>query len=218
MYTIYLVEDEERLRKLLILYLEKEGYNIKSFSNAEDAMEHLYDDIDLWILDIGLPGADGFELITKIKEANEDIPVIFTSARDSEMDRIMGLKFGSDDYLTKPFSVQELILRIDKLLKRVYKREKIKTMEYEIYSIDLRKRAVYENNNEIKLTSREFDLLLLFVKNNKRAYSREDILKFVWDEFYVGSDRVVDDTIRRLRKKMPKIKLETIYGYGYRML
>ncbi|SHH85174.1 response regulator transcription factor [Clostridium grantii] len=218
MYSIYLVEDEERLRKLLVLYLEKEGYKIKSFSNGEDALNHIYDDVDLWILDIGLPGIDGFELITNIKKSNEDMPVIFTSARDSEMDRIMGLKFGSDDYLTKPFSVQELILRVDKLLKRVYKKEKINKFEYGIYTIDITNRTVFQDHDEIKLTSKEFDLLLLFLKNTNRAYSREEILKFVWNEFYGGTDRVIDDTIRRLRKKMPTIKLETIYGYGYRML
>lgn len=217
MYRIYLVEDEERLRKLLVLYLEKEGYQVLAFGNAEEAFPHLADDLNLWILDIGLPGADGFELIGEIKKIDEDIPVIFTSARDSEMDRVMGLRFGSDDYLTKPFSVQELLLRVDKLLKRVYK-DKGKVVTYERYVVDLEKRSVHEGDEEIRLTSKEFDLLVLLLRRLKKAYSREDILCCVWGNCYPGTDRVVDDTIRRLRKKMDRLKLETIYGFGYRML
>ncbi|MEI7885050.1 MAG: response regulator transcription factor [Clostridia bacterium] len=217
MHTIYLVEDEDHLRKLLVMYLEKEGYNVTDFANAEDAMEHLKDDISLWILDIGLPGADGFELINKIRKIDEDIPVIFTSARDSEIDRVMGLQFGSDDYLTKPFSVQELILRIEKLLKRVYK-EEIGLIKYEEYLIDISRRTVFQGTEEIKLTSKEFDLLFLLCKKGHKAYSRLEILDLVWGEACYVADRVVDDTIRRLRKKMHKIKLETIYGFGYRLL
>ncbi|WP_461205072.1 response regulator transcription factor [Clostridium sp. DL1XJH146] len=218
MYVIYLVEDEDRLRKILVMYLEKEGYLVRAFSNAEDAMKYMNNHIDLWILDIGLPGADGFELISEIKKENEDVPVIFTSARDSEMDRIMGLKYGSDDYLTKPFSVQELIIRIDKLLRRVYKRENKAEIVWGPYVINEDKRIVSEGEEEIKLTSKEFDLALFFIKNRKKAFSREDILTRVWKDFYECSDRVVDDTVRRMRKKLPKIRLETMYGYGYRLL
>jgi two-component system response regulator CssR len=217
MYTIYLVEDEERLRKLLVMYLEKEGYLTRSFASAEAAFDYLTDSVSLWILDIKLPGADGFELIKRIKEINDDVPVIFASARDSEMDRIMGLRFGSDDYVTKPFSVQELILRIEKLLKRVYKTDTT-LIQYASYAVDLRKRTVYECEVEIKLTTREFDLLALLIKNINKAYSRTEILNYIWGGSTENSDRVVDDTIRRLRKKMCNMKLETIYGIGYRLL
>lgn len=217
MHAIYLVEDEEHLRKLMVLYLEKEGYLVTSFSSAEEAFEHLTDSISLWILDIGLPGADGFELIRRIKELDEDKPVIFTSARDSEMDRVMGLRFGSDDYLTKPFSLQELILRIDKLLKRVYRHD-ADLIQYESYSIELRKRSVMDGSEEVKLSSKEFDLFVYLLQNAQKAFTREEILNLVWGQDYYGTDRVVDDTIRRLRKKMSRIKIETLYGFGYRLL
>ena len=120
MYTIYLVEDEERLLKVLLMYLDKEGYNAKAFSSAEEAMKHLNDKVSLWLVDIGLPGMDGIELLKQIKAQDSEVPIIFTSARDSEMDRVIGLYAGSDDYVTKPFSVNELLLRIKNILKRVY--------------------------------------------------------------------------------------------------
>ncbi|GMQ55690.1 secretion stress-responsive two-component system response regulator CssR [Vallitalea sediminicola] len=220
-YKIYLVEDEENLNSILTSYLQKEGWDITSFLNGYDAEKAINDYPDLWVLDIMLPGVDGYELIKEIKETNSDIPVIFISARDADLDRVIGLEMGSDDYLAKPFLPRELVLRIKKLLLRVYKgkttRDRSNKLYIFSYYIDEAKRMVYLNDNLINLTSKEFELLLLFVKNKNYAFSREDILNSVWGEDYFGNDRAVDDLLRRLRKKMPELNIETIYGFGYRM-
>lgn len=212
---ICVVEDEKALNDLVSQYLIKEGYEVHSYYTYEQAMEHIKDDVHLWILDIMLDNKSGFDLIEEIKERNKEVPVIFMSARDKEFDRIIGLEKGSDDYITKPFSTKELVLRVNNIMKRVYKDdERIKIDGYEI---DENQRVVFENNVPLDLTTKEFDLLMLFVKNKGTAFLREQILTKVWDQNFYGSDRVVDDTLRRLRKKMPKINIQTIYGFGYRL-
>ena len=220
-FTIYLVEDEENLNQLLLSYLLNEGWEVKSFFNGSDAREAIDDNPDLWILDIMLPDIDGYQLIGKIKEKNKDLPVIFISARDADLDKIIGLEKGSDDYLAKPFSPRELVIRCKKLLNRVYgdKDNKDHYIYYGDYKIDASKRLILdENNREINMTAKEFDLLLYFINNLKQALSREQILDAIWGSDYFGTDRVVDDLIRRLRKKLPVLKIETIYGYGYRLV
>ena len=158
----------------------------------------------------------GYDVIKNIRDVNKDVPVIFTSARDQDLDKIIGLELGSDDYITKPYSPKELVLRVNKLIDRIYK-EKKDIINYESYEIDLDKRLVFNNNKEIKLTTLEFDLLIMFINNKNKSFSREDILIKIWGNDYYGSDRVVDDLIRRLRKKMPAIRLNTLYGFGYRL-
>ena len=138
------------------------------------------------------------------------------SARDQEFDRIIGLEKGSDEYITKPFNIKEVILRIHNILKRVYKNDPSLIM-IDDYYIDEEKRKVLLDQKEIELTTKEYELLLYFIKNKGIAISREQVLSKVWDENYFGSDRVVDDTLRRLRKKMPNINIKTIYGFGYRL-
>lgn len=212
---INIVEDEKDLNELVKRYLEKEGYYINSYLTFDEAYSHLDDPCDLWVLDIMLDDKSGFDLIEEIKGRNRDIPVIFMSARDKEFDRIIGLEKGSDDYITKPFSPKELVLRVNNIIKRVYRDdEKIMIDGYEI---DENQRIVYENGKVVDLTTKEFDLLMLFVKNKGTAFLREQILVKVWDSNFYGSDRVVDDTLRRLRKKMPNINIQTIYGFGYRL-
>ena len=212
---VNIVEDEKDLNELVKRYLEKEGYLINSYLTYDDAYAHLDDPCDMWLLDIMLDDKSGFDLIEEIKEHNKEVPVIFMSARDKEFDRIIGLEKGSDDYITKPFSTKELVLRVNNIMKRVYKDdERIKIDGYEI---DENQRVVFENNVPLDLTTKEFDLLMLFVKNKGTAFLREQILTKVWDQNFYGSDRVVDDTLRRLRKKMPKINIQTIYGFGYRL-
>ena len=132
------------------------------------------------------------------------------------MDRIIGLEKGSDDYITKPFSPKELVLRVNNIIRRTY-REDDKNQTVDGYEIDETQRKVTENNKDIELTTKEFDLLMMFVNNRGKAFSREMILENVWEENYFGSDRVVDDTMRRLRKKLPKLSIHTIYGFGYRL-
>ena len=222
MYKIVIVEDEINLSALTKKYLEKEGYEVTTYASGEDAVMHLEDGYDLWILDIMLPGdVSGYDLIRRIKELNQKTPVIFTSARVEEFDRITGLSMGSDDYLSKPFSNRELVLRVKNILNRVYASQdekKNNTEEFNGYVIDFDKRIVTENNDTINLTSKEYDLLLFLLKNKSKAFSRDQILDNVWGGDYYGSDRVVDDLMRRLRQKMPRLSVETIYGFGYRLL
>ena len=218
MYKICLVEDELDLSNLIKLYLEKENYEVVQYTKGSEAILNINDDINLWILDIMLADEiSGYEVLKKIKEYNADIPVIFTSARDKDIDKIIGLELGSDDYLAKPFSTKELVLRVNNLIKRIYKDKNSDHINYDIYKIDLSKRVVFENDKEIKLTTLEFDLLNIFITNLGKVYSRDELLTLVWGEDYYGSDRATDDLVRRLRKKMPNININTIYGYGYRL-
>ncbi|MBQ6335542.1 MAG: response regulator transcription factor [Erysipelotrichaceae bacterium] len=212
---INIVEDEKDLNELVRSYLEKEGYIVNSYLTFDSAYSHIDDYCDLWILDIMLDDKSGFDLIEMIKNRNSNIPVVFMSARDKEFDRIIGLEKGSDDYITKPFSPKELVLRVNNIIRRVYKEDD--KIEINGYEIDENQRSVSKGSQQIELTTKEFDLLMLFVKNRGTAFLREQILEKVWDENYYGSDRVVDDTLRRLRKKMPDMNIQTIYGFGYRL-
>ena len=218
MYKICLVEDEINLNNLIRNYLEHENYNVISIYNGNDALNIIdIEKIDLWILDIMLGDEiTGYDVIKKIKEKDFDVPVIFTSARDQDLDKIIGLELGSDDYVTKPYSPKELVLRVNKLINRIYK-ETTNNLLYDTYIIDPKKRIVTENGEEIKLTTLEFDLLMLLINNKTSSFSRDDILFKIWGDDYYGSDRVVDDLVRRLRKKMPKLRVNTLYGFGYRL-
>ena len=216
MYKICLVEDEQNLNNLIKSYLERAGYEVYQYYSGEEAIKHAADKVHLWILDIMLgDNISGYDIIKAIRE-NDNVPVIFTSARDQDLDKIIGLELGSDDYVTKPYSPKELVLRVNNLIKRAYSSETEK-ITYEDYEIDIDKRIVKEKNKELSLTTLEFDLLIMFVQNKNKSFSRNHILETVWGDDYFGSDRVVDDLVRRLRKKMPKLRLKTIYGYGYRL-
>ncbi len=216
-HVISIVEDERDLNFLVKGYLEKEGYEVHSYFNFDEAAAHVSDEnISLWILDIMLGDKSGFDLIELIRNQYPTMPVIFMSARDKEFDRIIGLEKGSDDYITKPFSPKELVLRVNNLIRRVYKENESK-YEVDGYIIDETQRKIRKGDEMIDLTTKEFELLMLFVKNIGQAFSRDQILVKVWDENYYGSDRVVDDTLRRLRKKCPELNIQTIYGFGYRL-
>ena len=212
---INVVEDERDLNELVKSYLINEGYEVYSYYTYDEAYKAIDKPCDLWILDIMLDDKSGFDLIEEIKNRFPNVPVVFTSARDKEFDRIIGLEKGSDDYITKPFSPKELVLRINNIIKRVYKESK--RIQVGKYEIDEAQRIVYEGDQPIDLTTKEFDLLMLFIRNRGNAILREQILEQVWDDNYYGSDRVVDDTLRRLRKKLPDINIQTLYGFGYRL-
>lgn len=219
MYTVCLVEDEVALSNVVKAYLERAGYKVICFTKGSEAINYIGNKVDIWILDIMLgDDVNGYDVIKAIREQNEDVPVIFTSARDQELDKIFGLELGSDDYMTKPYSSKELVLRVNKIIKRVYKDEnQINIINYEDYTINLDKRTVEQNKSNIKLTTLEFDLLVLLIKNKGKCFTRDEILNSVWGSNYFGTDRVVDDLIRRLRKKLNKLNIEAVYGYGYRL-
>lgn len=221
---IYLVEDEKSLNILLEKYLQREGYEVTTFSNGNSAIARIKDMPDLWILDIMLPDIDGYEIIKAIKSNNKNTPVIFMSARNEELDRVVGLELGSDDYLSKPFLPRELIIRTNKLLERIYGVDKEDGTQTSAdlsiggYIISKKQRTVFLGDDEVILTNKEFELLYYFIENKNNLVSREQILDTVWGDDYFGSDRVVDDTIRRIRKKLDKFTIETVYGYGYKLV
>jgi two-component system response regulator CssR len=219
-YSIYLVEDEKDLAQVLKAYMEKEGWKVEAFHNGEEALQTLESSPPhLWILDIMLPGMDGYEIIKKIKQKS-DTPVIFISARDQDLDRIVGLELGSDDYLAKPFMPRELVIRVKKLLTRIYEMGNRIPQIIEItgYLLDPISRKITRDDELINLTGKELDVLLYLIENKGKARKREEILEAVWGSDYFGSERAVDDVIRRVRKKMPRLNLETVYGSGYRII
>jgi len=218
--NIYMVEDEKSLNVLLEKYLQKEGYNATTFSDGNSALKRIKDLPDLWILDIMLPDIDGYELIKQIKEYNKNTPVIFMSARNEELDRVVGLELGGDDYLSKPFLPRELIIRVNKLMERIYADTENAEDSFFVdgYKVSKNQRSVFWGDREISLTRYEFELLMYFTSNKNIVLSREQILEKVWGYDYFGSDRVVDDTIRRLRKKMESINIDTVYGCGYKLV
>lgn len=215
---IVYVEDALELSEIIRKYLNREGYDVLVFDTGEEALTMLDQKVDLWILDIMLKGEiTGYDLIKQIKEKNPKQAIMFTSARDQDIDKIVGLELGSDDYLAKPFSPKELMLRVQAILRRTHPHAE-GVIEYSPYLIDTNKRMIFENNEEIELTNKEYEMLHYFLKHQNEPLERVLILNHVWGENYYGSDRVVDDLLRRLRQKMPDLKIETIYGFGYRML
>ncbi|MFC7372871.1 response regulator transcription factor [Fictibacillus iocasae] len=218
-YRIALVEDEKDLGHVLMAYMEKEGWDVSLYHTGEEALQSQENPPHLWVLDIMLPGMDGYEIIKEIKKKG-DIPVIFISARDQDLDRIVGLELGGDDYLAKPFLPRELVIRTRKLLSRVYEQgaSMPKTIELTGYLIDVPARKITRDNEPINLTSKEMDVLLYLIENKGEARTRDEILHYVWGEDYFGSERAVDDVIRRIRKKLPRVNLETVYGAGYRIV
>ncbi|GAB3045554.1 response regulator transcription factor [Virgibacillus ainsalahensis] len=220
---IGVVEDDKNIQNIVSAYLKKEGYTITVLESAEKAWEVWEKNPpDMWILDIMLPGMDGYEFCRKIR-MESDVPIIIISAKDEEIDKILGLELGGDDYLTKPFSPRELIARVKRLFKRVrpvvteengIAKDKVKVGKLLIHKND---RRLFWNGEEQEVTTKEFDLLLLFAENTNHAFSREDLLVKIWGDDYFGSDRAVDDLVKRIRKKIEAIPLETVWGYGYRL-
>ncbi len=220
MTKIGYVEDNLDFANLVKEYLSEEGYNVIHYTTGEKAMDNMDQDYDLWLLDIMLPGQiSGYDLIKKIRLDHPTMPVIFVSSRDEDLDRVMGLEMGGDDYIGKS-SIRELVLKVKKLLSRAYPENSVsKLYEYNGYYIDFDRRIVKDSDESlINLTAKEYDLLTFLIKNKSKAFSRDQILDNVWGTNYFGSDRVVDDLMRRLRSKMTRLNVETIYGYGYRLL
>lgn len=212
---ISVVEDEKTLNNLITKYLEKEGYNVRSYTTGEDAVAGIDKPTDLWVIDIMLPDLDGFSVFKEVKNHDKNVYTIFISARNQDIDRVVGLELGCDDYIPKPFLVRELVIKVNKLLKAAPRHAE--TIELPPYKMELDKHTVLENGQPISLTVKEYDLLAYFAVNPGAILSRTDILNKVWGYDYFGTDRVVDDTIRRLRRKLPKLLLDTVYGLGYRL-
>lgn len=221
-YTIGVVEDDKNIQNIVRAYLEKEGYDVIIMSTGEEGWEVWQTSPpDMWILDIMLPGMDGYEFCKRIRMESE-VPIIIISAKDDEIDKILGLELGGDDYLTKPFSPRELVARVKRLFKRTSfekqtKQQNLERMKVGELLIYLDERRIFWAGEEFEVTTKEYDMLLLFAQNSNRAFSREELLLNIWGNDYFGSDRAVDDLVKRIRKKIPDIPLETVWGYGYRL-
>lgn len=224
MVKILLVEDEESIRGFIKINLKRNNFEVIEAENGEDGLKAAQEnDIDLAILDVMLPGINGFKVCDELRKRYPTIGVIMLTARTQDMDKIMGLEYGADDYIIKPFNPLELVLRIKAILRRLGKEdeEKEDKLVMEPFVIDLYSQKLFKNNIEIDVTPKEYLLMKLFLKNPNKAFSRDELLNLIWGYNYFGDPKLIDVNIRRLRSKIednpsePKY-IETIWGKGYR--
>src|SRR6056297_1990802 len=214
---ILVVDDEKNIRDLIKFNLENEGYQVKTASDGEMALKKLDDTIDLIILDLMLPKVDGLTVCRSIRnDVYKDIPIIMLTAKGEEVDKIIGLEMGADDYVTKPFSPRELIARIKAILRRANdgsnnKKELSKIQKGDIL-LNVDSHEVYKNGVLMELTPKEFDLLKFFLNNQSRVLTRDILLERIWGYEYFGDTRTVDVHIRRLRKKIGDKYIITVRG------
>jgi len=227
---ILIIEDEAHIIELLTFNLEKNNYEVVVAKDGEEGLKMAYNEMpDLILLDLMLPKVEGTKVCMQLKnnEKMQDIPIIMLTAKSEEMDKILGLEIGADDYVTKPFSVRELIARIKVIISRYEKTKNTEDSEEIIetngLTIDLQKREVKINNQVIQLTFKEFELLLILCQNRKKVLSRDHLLNQIWGYEYYGNTRTVDVHIRHIRSKISDAigteyeDIETIRGVGYKM-
>ena len=212
---ILVVEDEAPIRDLICINLEIVGYEVFSAEDGLQARDFLEKQkVDLILLDVMIPGIDGFSLIEEIKKHNT--PVIFVTAKESVLDRVKGLRLGAEDYIIKPFETMELLARIEVVLRRYNKENNI--TNFKNIEVDMAKRLVKLRGEEVYLTAKEYDLLMLFLQNKNMAMTRGQILDRVWGFDYMGETRTVDIHVQRIREKLDlKDCLKTVFKVGYRL-
>jgi two-component system, OmpR family, alkaline phosphatase synthesis response regulator PhoP len=218
---ILVVDDEEDLCEILQFNLEGEGYHVDTANSAEEALEKDLPSYQLFLFDVMMGGLSGFKLADKLRkdEQTAAIPIIFITAKDTENDLLTGFNIGADDYISKPFSIREVTVRVKAVLRRTQSKEvdPQDTLTFENLTMDLAKKTVSLDNKPVALTKKEFEMLYLLVSHPGRVFSREDILRRVWtDDVYV-LDRTIDVNITRLRKKLDSFgsHIVTRLGYGY---
>lgn len=217
--AVLLIEDHEEIADLLRLYIEREGFTLIHAQTGEEGLERILERTPRAILlDLGLPGMDGVQVCREIR-AKSDIPIIMLTARDSETDTIIGLEVGADDYVTKPFSPREVVARLQAVLRRAEERPATATVRtVGGHSVDSgRREVVTPNGTTVRPTAREFDLLWYLTEHAGLVLSRAQTLEAVWGYDYFGETRTVDVHIRQLRKKLPDLPIETVWGVGYRV-
>ena len=221
MAKLLIVDDEDKIRDFVKKYAIFEGHSIKEASNGMEAIDICRNEkFDLIILDIMMPELDGFSTCKEIKKLYTDIPVIMLSARGEEYDKIHGFELGIDDYMVKPFSPKELMMRIEAILKRISPSKEIKNQcfSYETLLLDFSARILYIDNEKINLSPKEYDLLSYLIKNKGVALTREKLILDVWGYDFYGDDRTLDSHIKLLRKSLGKYSnlIVTLRGVGYR--
>lgn len=225
MYNILVVDDEEMIRKLIRKYAEFEGHTVTEAADGMDAVSKFKDgNFDIIIMDIMMPELDGFSACREIRKTS-DVPIIMLSARGEEYDKINGFEIGIDDYVVKPFSPKELMLRVDAIMKRAREKEKAPESKNEIVSLangglvaDLTARIVYVDGKRVDMSPKEYELFFYMLKNKNIALSRDKLLQDVWGYDFFGDDRTLDTHIKILRKSLGKYSdfIVTLRGIGYR--
>ena len=225
MKKVLVLEDESSIRGFIVINLRRAGYEVVEAETGEEALEKLHEHLDtrVCLLDIMLPGIDGFEVCRRIRMANPQIGIIMLSARSQEMDKVTGLMTGADDYVTKPFSPAELTARVDALLRRSGEAAPSRSAELlqPPFLLNTDNRTLEKDGVRIKLTQLEYSIVKLFMENRGKALSREAILDAIWGKGYFGELKIVDVNVRRLRLKIeddaqePKY-ISTVWGYGYK--
>lgn len=233
MKKVLVAEDEESIREFIVINLTRSGYDVEQAENGAVALEKFKQDeagFDVAILDIMMPELDGLTVCKELRKRSSDLGIIMLSAKTQEMDKVTGLMFGADDYVTKPFSPSELMARVDAVYRRVEMTRGFRkndttgdSIVLDEFELNLRNRTLTKNNELIELTQVEFQIIEHFFKNPNAALSRTEILKTVWGANYFGDEKIVDVNIRRLRMKIEEnpsnpTKLVTIWGLGYKWI
>ena len=225
MKKVLVLEDEPSIRSFIVINLQRAGYEVVEAETGEEALQKLREnpDVRVTLLDIMLPGIDGFEVCRRIRAANPHLGIIMLTARSQEMDKVTGLMTGADDYVTKPFSPAELTARVDALFRRAGEAGTLSFGEISQppFVLSLENRVLEKDGKRLKLTQLEYQIMKLFMENPGKALSREEILDAVWGRGYFGELKIVDVNIRRLRLKVeddaqdPKY-IATVWGFGYK--
>ena len=233
MKKVLVAEDEESIREFIVINLTRSGYNVEQAENCAVALEKFSQDengFDVAILDIMMPELDGLSVCKELRKRSSDLGIIMLSAKTQEMDKVTGLMYGADDYVTKPFSPSELMARVDAVYRRVEMTRGFRkndttgdSIVLDEFELNLRNRTLSKNGEMIELTQVEFQIIEYFFKNPNAALSRTDILKTVWGANYFGDEKIVDVNIRRLRMKIEDnpsspTRLVTIWGLGYKWI
>ena len=225
MKKVLVLEDESSIRSFIVINLRRAGYEVVEAETGEEALEKLQQqpDVKVALLDIMLPGIDGFEVCRRIRATNSMIGIIMLTARSQEMDKVTGLMTGADDYVTKPFSPAELTARVDALMRRSggSPQAEAEELRQDPFVLNTRNRTLEKNGRRIKLTQMEYSIMRMFMENPGKALSREEILDIVWGRDYFGELKIVDVNIRRLRLKIEDnptnpTYITTVWGYGYK--
>ena len=220
---ICIVDDEQRIIDFVRIYLEKDGFSVISYTDGMEAVEGIRaSGPELVVLDVMLPGMDGFEVCKTLRAEKNNVPIIMLTAKDEEIDKIIGLELGADDYLTKPFNPRELIARIKAVLRRNNLSSKTKQDVIQVgdIQIDINRREVTVKGEQVNLRTQEFELLRVLAEDEGRVYSREQLLNYAWGYSFAGQTRTVDVHVAQLRKKIKNsdVHIETITGFGYKLL
>lgn len=222
---VLIVEDEDSIRKFVKINLERSDFQVIEAETGEKGVDIARrEEIDIVVLDVMLPGIDGFEVCKILREEYPNLGIIMLTAKSQDIDKIMGLEYGSDDYMTKPFNPTELVLRVKSLSRRMESNNEDKEdskLEIGPFKIDKYSRKFYKDNMEMDVTPTEYSIVKLFMENPGKAFKRDEILNLIWGYDFVGDSKIVDVNIRRLRSKVENdpskpVYIETVWGLGYR--